>query len=569
MNVARNLKGYMKMNGWKFLFRGDKFIFLLPSPSLSLLSFIFLFFLFLISCGRAWRGDRLFGEEFLIVPKTSEIYSIEGRGTDSREWDFTLDPGDIPHIAIYDFSRGGLLYFTLDAGGEWKSEFVDPAEGQNLPIAGRSPNIFFVGDKIHIVYLATSPSDKIPKFYIIKEAFRDELGRWRCRVIKKWDKGVDIPYVRAGYLFESHKIVLYFLDPVKNVLVVGSYSPDYNADLCILPSDEKIEEFEKERSDFSYGYIYYFGGGDVRVKAGVDPRCNPIGAKIGTSMSLVPSFSRQRVLMSGFVLYDPVLTSTLWIEFRQSDFNTWKNDITFVSFSLWSGRAIDLRQGAQCDFSRVAGFDVDFPVPFREIKNVRLRNSGDETFLPVERWYIASSRRIFVTLPENVRFPVEVSVEFIPLFEFEGVNIGSNRTFVSADADRNGIIHIGDFSYLPPLYAVEYGRVEKTVYGFAVTFYTVDGGGGGLFTEGTAGVGVAASSNGIPVIAYFSPSTNDLKIAIPLESTWRSSPIKTGSASGISPKILLTKDQNTAVVLAPTLYIDRFSLFLLFVPLTF
>jgi len=293
---------------------------------LKLLNFLLLssFFVFLfLSCGRAWREEVIPAEKRKIVPKTQEVTRLpRPQQIKGVQWDFVLDSDDVPHIAIFNALSGRLMYYTLDYQENWTSQQVDPPEGKFGYVAGESPNIFLVDDKIHIVYLSSSEKDKIPRMRLLKEALLDPFGVWRCRTVMRISDG-EFKFVKAIYSPESKKIIAALLDNYENAISLVIFSPatEKNTPLC---SNEDIEEREKPKGDiFFLGNMYYFAQGELRLKNKLDPRCNPVESRrmppqAGFSLQLI-NFARNLKSKTGFISHDIILDQTFWIEFDQDN----------------------------------------------------------------------------------------------------------------------------------------------------------------------------------------------------------------------------------------------------------
>ncbi len=539
----------------------------LPTSVLTLTLISFL----LAECGRSWKGFRLEEGVLPLNLKSGDIYVIKSPSfPDFRQWDFLLDENDFPHVAIWDTFQGALFYLYLDLDGNWKSESIDPPETIKDFVAGKNPSIFFVGDKLHIVYLSSSTADKVPKYYLLKEAFKDSQGLWRCRVIKKWE--TEIPLVKAGYLPQSKKVAVVFFDSKKKGIVIGSFTPGEERNKDIKICSQQVDE--KENSDFSYGYIYYFGQSEQALKNQIDPSCNPLISKESFSLDFLSSFTRNRIQMTGIALYDPIDNRAFWIEFKQTE-PIWPSDISTYTTRLESSDRIfiayDRRDPElnQCVPAMGALLKVSLPQPFRIVQGVYAKTSED-TFSPVT-YYVKSPSELY--LHSSLSYPTEVSVVYYPLFRYEAYPFRENISHISAGADRFGNIHIAYYLDLRPSRAVEYGMISKIRSEdgeeiFTSRFVRVDGGGKGIYQQGTAGVSLAVTDDGMPVIAYFSPFTADLKVSIPLYSTWISIPKTTGSISGTNPKITLSRRQTSAFILFPSLTEDKLVVKLLIVPIT-
>ena len=293
---------------------------------LKLLNFLLLssFFVFLfLSCGRAWREEVIPAEKRKIVPKTQEVTRLpRPQQIKGVQWDFVLDSDDVPHIAIFNALSGRLMYYTLDYQENWTSQQVDPPEGKFGYVAGESPNIFLVDDKIHIVYLSSSEKDKIPRMRLLKEALLDPFGVWRCRTVMRISDG-EFKFVKAIYSPESKKIIAALLDSYENAISLVIFSPanEKNTPLC---SNEDIEEREKPKGDiFFLGNMYYFAQGELRLKNKLDPSCNPVESSkkspiAGFSLQLI-NFARNLKSKTGFISHDIILDQTFWIEFDQDN----------------------------------------------------------------------------------------------------------------------------------------------------------------------------------------------------------------------------------------------------------
>jgi hypothetical protein len=214
------------------------------------------------------------------------------------------------------------MYYTLDYQENWTSQHVDPPEGKFGYVAGESPNIFLVDDKIHIVYLSSSEKDKIPRMRLLKEALLDPFGVWRCRTVMRISDG-EFKFVKAIYSPESKKIIAALLDSYENAISLVIFSPatEKNTPLC---SNEDIEEREKPKGDiFFLGNMYYFAQGELRLKNKLDPRCNPLESRrtppqAGFSLQLI-NFARNLKSKTGFISHDIILDQTFWIEFDQDN----------------------------------------------------------------------------------------------------------------------------------------------------------------------------------------------------------------------------------------------------------
>ena len=530
----------------------------------------------LISCGRAWNQKGVVPEDTIIIPETSKITSLIGPQfiPEGRQWDFVLGDGGIPHVAFFDHARGKLRYATLDSEGKWVLEDVDPPEGIADFIAGRSPNIFLIDGKPHIVYLSAGADQRIPRFVFIKEAFLDSLGIWRCRVIKKWEGG-ELSFIRAGYIPSRGKISILIYDPAEFGIVGGEFSPadETQVEIC-------GEASEEENSDISYGYMYYMGQ-DIpfrnfaRIKLKLDPTCNRItNISPGFTISFIPEFRRNFDNMGGFAFYDPVINQAFWIEFKNSEVD-FSGEKTFAErVTLGLSDLIEVRYyvreegGVSCFLTRALGFMVRTSRFANDIKSVAFKSFGSEEFQPAE-FYISSPGEIFVLRARNMKFPVEISITYSGLFQYEIVPLGRNKTYPYVDADGRGNIHVVYFANIPPLFAVEYGVIrQKEGRIYEKFFSTVDGGGGAIYTQGSGGVAVAATRDGLPIVVYFSPFTNDLRVAVPLENTWFSLAKHTQFVSGLQPKVQLTKDENSIAILSPVRGEKEFVLTLIFVPFT-
>jgi alpha-tubulin suppressor-like RCC1 family protein len=293
---------------------------------LKLLKFLLLssfFAFFYLSCGRAWREEVIPAEKKKIVPKTQEVTRLpRPQQIKGVQWDFVLDSDDVPHIAIFDALSGRLMYYTLDYQENWTSQQVDPPEGKFGYVAGESPNIFLVDDKIHMVYLSSSEKDKIARMRLLKEALLDSFGVWRCRTVMRVQDG-ELKFVRAIYSPESKKIIAALLDNYENAISLVIFSPanEKNTPLC---SNEDIEEREKPKGDiFFLGNMYYFAQGELRLKNKLDPRCNPLESRrtppqAGFSLQLI-NFARNLKSKTGFISHDIILDQTFWIEFDQDN----------------------------------------------------------------------------------------------------------------------------------------------------------------------------------------------------------------------------------------------------------
>jgi alpha-tubulin suppressor-like RCC1 family protein len=293
---------------------------------LKLLKFLLLssFFVFLyLSCGRAWREEVIPAEKRKIVPKSQEVTRLpRSQQIKGVQWDFVLDSDDVPHIAIFDALSGRLMYYTLDYQQNWTSQQVDPPEGKFGYVAGESPNIFLVDDKIHVVYLSSSEKDKIARMRLLKEALLDPLGVWRCRTVMRVQDG-ELKFVKAIYSPESKKIIAALLDNYENAISLVIFSPanEKNTPLC---GEGDTEERERPKGDiFFLGDMYYFVQGELRVKNKLDPRCNPVESSkespiAGFSLQLI-NFSRDFKSKTGFISHDMVLDQTFWIEFDQDN----------------------------------------------------------------------------------------------------------------------------------------------------------------------------------------------------------------------------------------------------------
>ncbi|MCS7214186.1 MAG: hypothetical protein NZ927_08235 [Candidatus Calescibacterium sp.] len=531
-------------------------------------------FSLIISCGRAWRGEKFREGEILIIPSTAEIFSAPEMDIEIRQWDFTLDNSDIPHVSFYDSFQGALSYSTLDINGKWSNESVDPIDKGKGVLAGSSPNIFFVNENLHIVYLATSIRDKVPKFYIIKEAVKDPLlGVWRCRIVKIWNSPISV--IRAGYMKDINKIAVIFLDQESKKLIFGAFSPAKNNELEICKTPE-TEENEIENSDIKYTSIYHFGQESLRLNYEIDKSCNTVSARVGYSAEIIPTFTRNRESLFGVSLYDPSINQTFWIEIKQNSILGWLNnqkdeietkrdDRGEISFAQVGYKIRNPENLCVTVDSIMYKFELSKPAD--SIAGVFYKRSDGKW---IGTKFFQASPDTFYTYPfTDPAYPVEVTISYKPSFLIDEYSIGSGRTNLSVSADKDGNIHIADFIFIPPLMAVEYGFLTIDESGkFASRFEVLDGGGGGLFSQGTGGVAVSVRTDGIPIVAYFSPFTADLKVAIPVRETWISVPKLTGPISGINPKMLLTRAQNIAVMLSPVIYGDRRVLTMIFIPLT-
>lgn len=538
------------------------------------LALLFQIAAFVLGCGRSWRGERLEREELLIIPKASEIFSSPELDTEIRQWDFVLDDSDVPHVAFYDSFQGVLSYSTLDLEGEWTTETVDPLDRGKGVLVGSSPNIFFVNDRLHVVYLSSSIRDKVPKFYIIKESVRDPiLGVWRCRIVKKWASPISV--LRAGYLKHIDKIGLVFLDAEEKKLMFGVFSPAEDKELkpCVTPSSE---EEERENSDIALVKLYYFGQGNIRLVYEADKTCNTIASRVGYSVDIIPTFIRRRESMVGVSIYDPVLNQTYWIDFKQSDVLTWKDsrsaiverkrgDQEGISYMTVEHKVRDPEN--RCVLVTSVMYKVELSRPAEAVDRLLYKNYQghwkEVSFISI------SPTELVSYLPPDPAYPLEVSIVYTPSFMFNVYGLGDAKSNLSVAADKDGNIHIANFAYIPPRMAVEYGIIAIGDDGrHRVVFETLDGGGEGIYTQGTGGIAVSVRSDGVPIVAYFSPFTADLKIAIPVRETWLSVSKLTGPISGIHPKMNLTRNQNIAVILSPVIYGHKNSLMMIFVPLT-
>lgn len=531
----------------------------------------------IISCGRAWRGEKFVKGEILIIPKSSEIFSTPQMDTAIRQWDFTLDDADIPHVSFYDSFQGALSYATLNIDGNWGLETIDPLDKGTGIIAGSSPNIFFVNERLHAVYLTSSIRDKVPKFYVIKEAVRDPLLKiWKCRVVKKWNTPISV--LRAGYIKSIDKIGIIFLDQEEKKIILGVFSPAKDSELqtCKTPT---TEDEEGEKSDIKYTGIYYLGQDIIRLKNEIDKSCNPISSKVGFSLDTIPTFTRRRQNILGLSLYDPTLNQTYWIEADQNDILNW------ILKQNNNNEEIETRREDNQDLQTIsveylARNPENFCIPTNSIMyKFELSKPADTTpkvFYKSSdgqwketKFFIASQKNIYIPPPNNPSYPLEISIAYKPSFNVNIYNIGTAKTNLSISSDKDGNIHIVDFAFIPPLMAVEYGILSVDEKGNLLSrFEVLDGGGQGLYTQGTGGTAIAVRSDSIPIVAYFSPFTADLKLSIPVRETWISVSKLTGSVSGINPKMLLTRTQNTAVLLSPMIYSGRSSLVITFIPIT-
>lgn len=539
--------------------------------------------LFLISvsfsCGRAWKGLFVPEEGGVVIPRESEIVSIPAsQGASIPEgihWDFTLDKNDLPHIAIFDFYQGALYYFSLDFQGKWVPEKVDPPEEEksylvSSYVAGKSPRIFLVDGIPHIVYLSSSYKDKIPRTYLIKEAFKDTFGIWRCRTIKRWT--TDIDFIDARYSPSLKKVILALLDKGEPALFIGKFSPgnENNTKVCNFPD---LEERERENSDISLAPIYFFASGILRIKFKLDSRCNNISnISPGFSLQLL-NFKRNLVDMTGFVFYEYVLNQAYWVEFRQDQFQ-FSEELSSQVISNPSLSYIEYlklnESGTQCLPNSSPGYFINLTHPAADIDSISLLTQNGEIKLEKGNYIVDSPQRIFLNLsgiyPGKINSPDAVSsvvVKFKPMMDFRMVSLGGFRKLISAASDERGEIHFSNFNSTPPLFAVEYGFLPSP--DSPPSILVVDGGGGGIYTVGTGGTSISVTPEGYPVIAYFYPFTSDLKVAVKFANTWYSVSKKMKDASGFAPKSLMLSNESSVAILVPTRSADSFKISLIYV----
>lgn len=541
-----------------------------------ILLFFYFFISFVLSCGRSWRGEKFGGREILIIPKSSEIFSAPQMDIEIRQWDFTLDNSDIPHVSFYNSFQGALSYATIGIDGKWDIESIDPLDKGTGIIAGSSPNIFFVNEKLHVVYLASSIRDKVPKFYIIKEAVRDPLLKtWKCRVVKKWNSPISV--IRSGYIKSVDKIGVIFFDSEDKKLIFGAFSPAKDLNEMQTCKTPKTEDEEEEKSDIKYTGIYYFGQENIRLKYEIDKTCNTVSAKVGFSVDFIPTLTRRRENITGISLYDPTLNQTYWIEIMQNSVVNWilnQNDEFEIKREDETGKIqsvsveyLSRTQENLCVPASSIMYKVELSKPADTISKVFYKSS--EGLWRETKFFTASPKNIYLFAATDTSYPLEISLTYKPSFATNIYNLGTAKTNLSVSSDKDGNIHIADFIFIPPLMAVEYGILSIDENGnFNSRFETLDGGGQGLYTQGTGGTAIAVRSDSIPIVAYFSPFTADLKISIPVRETWISVPKLTGPVSGINPKMLLNRTQNIAVLLSPVVYGGKVSLMMIFVPIT-
>jgi hypothetical protein len=164
-------------------------------------------------------------------------------------------------------------------------------------------------------------------------------------------------------------------------------------------------------------------------------------------------------------------------------------------------------------------------------------------------------------------FPFTLAIKYNAMLPFKYTFIGKSRKFPSVSADKDGRIHFASFNSTPPIFAAEYGVIHDIQSGLIFTSI-IEGGGGGYYTQGTAGTAIAVTGGGYPLVVYFAPNESDMKVAVFLENTWQVLRRKTEAESGLMPKAIMTKDNVSVAILAPTITYDYIKFELIFIPLT-
>jgi len=553
--------------------------------------FIFIIFIFVsfvfFGCGRAWKGSIIVEEQMKIFPKESEItrLNLPQSVPEGVQWDFTLDNEDVPYISIFDELSGRLLYYTIDDGGEWKENKVDPPEGDFGYIAGKSPNIFFVNDRVHIVYLSSSRKDKIPRMRFIKEAFLDSLGIWRCRIVMR-SQEQEFKFVKALFSPVSGKILAVFLDNNEGALSLVAFSPAQEEDTPFCGQDEPEEpENEQKVNVIFLGNIHYFGQGEVRLKNKLDRRCNPMErartpSPAGFSIQLI-NFQRGVQDMTGFISYDPILDYSFWIELFQDDINQYikseenqKSDenIYQVSLTVNSQNEISVlgfNAGQECLPASARGIYYNLEIPVKDQGKIIEANLSfqDGSTQPIKAIVVSPTVVFFDLTDVNIPFfPFRVIMKYKGMPKFKFVSIGKSIRFPSCAADKEGRVHFAGFNATPPLLAAEYGFIEPKSFNIRTSI--IEGGGGGIYTQGTGGTAIAVTDDGYPIVIYFAPFEQDMKVAVRLQNTWLVAKKSTESSTGLSPKALITSDKSYVAVLVPTITPDKIKFSLIYVPIT-
>jgi len=546
--------------------------------------FIFVIF----GCGRVWKGSVIVEEQMKIFPKESEItrLNLSQSIPEGVQWDFTLDKEDVPYVSIFDVISGRLLYYTIDDKGEWREEKVDPPEGNFGYIAGKSPNIFFVNDTVHIVYLSSSKKDKIPRMRFVKEAFLDSLGIWRCRIVMK-AQDQEFKFVKALFSPVSGKILAVFLDNNERALSVVAFSPAQEKDTPFCGQDEPEESGKEQKVDVIFlGNIHYFGQGEVRLKNKLDQRCNPMErarspSPAGFSIQLI-NFQRRVQDMTGFISYDPVLDYSFWIEIFQDDINQYikseenqksdEKNVYQISLTVNSQNEISVvgfDTGQECLPALARGIYYNLEIPVQDQSKIigATLSFQDGSTQPIKAIVVSPTVIFFDLTNINIPFfPFKVIMKYKGMPKFKFVSIGKSRRFPSCAADKEGRVHFANFNATPPLLAAEYGFIEPGSFNIRTSI--IEGGGGGIYTQGTGGTAIAVTDEGYPIVIYFAPFEQDMKVAVRLQNTWLVAKKSTESLTGLSPKALITSDKSYVAVLVPTITSDKIKFSLIYVPIT-
>ncbi len=223
--------------------------------------------------------------------------------------------------------------------------------------------------------------------------------------------------------------------------------------------------------------------------------------------------------------------------------------------------------GGDCKPILARGLFLRFDNPIKNLLFATVSFS-DGTSNPIKA-ILYSPYEIYLDLTNiNVSsFPFTLAIKYNTMLPFKYTFIGKSRKFPSVSADKAGSIHFASFNSTPPIFAAEYGVIRDVQSGVIFTSI-IEGGGGGYYTQGTAGTAIAVTDGGYPLVVYFAPNESDMKVAVPLENTWQVLRRKTEAESGLMPKAIMTKENVSVAILVPTITYDYIKFELIFIPLT-